>query len=37
MGGSIAGIEMITIFFFIIFMKEFGIKLSGKKKCWWLS
>ena len=32
MGESIAGIEVITIFFFIIFMKDFGIKLNGVKK-----
>jgi len=32
MGGSITGIEVITNFFFIIFMKEFGIKLSGVRK-----
>ena len=31
-GGSIAGIEVITKFFFIIFMKEYGIKLNGVKK-----
>jgi hypothetical protein len=32
MGGSIAGIEVITKMFFIIFMKESGIKLSGVRK-----
>ena len=32
MGGFIAGTEVITITFFIIFMKEFGIKLSGVRK-----
>ena len=31
-GGSIAGIEVITKMFFIIFMKEYGIKLNGVKK-----
>ena len=31
-GGSIAIIEVITKSFFIIFMKEFGIKLSGVRK-----
>ena len=30
--GSIAGIEVITKCFFIIFMKEYGIKLNGVKK-----
>ena len=37
MGGSIAGIEVITKMFFIIFMREYGIRLNGKKKWWWLS
>ena len=32
MGDSIAGIEVITKMFFIIFMKEFGTKLNGVKK-----
>ena len=32
MGTSIAGIEVITKMFFIIFMNEFGIKLIGVKK-----
>ena len=31
-GGSIVGIEVITKMFFIIFMKEYGIKLNGVKK-----
>ena len=32
MGGSIAGIEVITKMFFIIFMKEYGTKSSGEKR-----
>ena len=32
MGGFIAGIEVITKFFFYYFHKEFGIKLSGVRK-----
>ena len=32
MGGSIAGIEVITKYFFITFMKEYGIRLNGQKK-----
>ena len=32
MGGSIAGIEIIPKCFFIIFTKEYGIKLSGAKR-----
>ena len=32
MGGSIAGIEVITKMFFIIFTREYGIKLIGEKR-----
>ena len=32
MGGSIAGIEVITKIFFITFMKEYGIRLNGAKE-----
>ena len=32
MGGSIAGIEVITKMFFYYFMKEFGIKSNRGKK-----
>jgi len=32
MGGSIAGIEVITKMFFIIFTKEYGIELNGEKR-----
>ena len=32
MGGSIAGIEVVTKMFFIIFMKEYGTRLNGVKK-----
>ena len=32
LGGSIAGIEVLTKMFFIILMKEIGIKLNGVKR-----
>jgi hypothetical protein len=32
MGGSIAGIEVVTKCFFITSTKEYGIKLSGEKR-----